>query len=125
MQLEMLPPDLAGMVRELQSYDFASPQAQQRFEELVEKLRQQVLDSYVNRMTGAVESMTPEDLARMKDMMAELNQMLEQRSRARSPTSTGSWSATATSSPRTPRAWTSCSRCWPGAWPPCRRCSPR
>ncbi|HEX5945908.1 MAG TPA: hypothetical protein VFY82_06500, partial [Acidimicrobiales bacterium] len=79
MQLEMLPPDLAGMVRELQSYDFASPAAQQRFEELLEKLRQQVLDSYVNRMTGAVESMTPEDMARMKDMMAELNQMLEAR----------------------------------------------
>jgi uncharacterized protein with von Willebrand factor type A (vWA) domain len=85
MQLEMLPPDLAGMVRELQSYDFASPQAQQRFEELVEKLRQQVLDSYVNRMTGAVESMTPEDMARMKDMMAELNQMLEQRARGEEP----------------------------------------
>jgi uncharacterized protein with von Willebrand factor type A (vWA) domain len=85
MQLEMLPPDLAGMVRELQSYDFASSQAQQRFEELVEKLRQQVLDSYVNRMTGAVESMTPEDMARMKDMMAELNQMLEQRSRGEEP----------------------------------------
>ena len=85
MQLEMLPPDLAGMVRELQSYDFASPQAQQRFEELVEKLRQQVLDSYVNRMTGAVESMTPEDMARMKDMMAELNQMLDQRSRGEEP----------------------------------------
>jgi uncharacterized protein with von Willebrand factor type A (vWA) domain len=85
MQLEMLPPDLAGMVRELQSYDFASPQAQQRFEELVEKLRQQVLDSYVNRMTGAVESMTPEDMSRMKDMMAELNQMLEQRSRGEEP----------------------------------------
>jgi uncharacterized protein with von Willebrand factor type A (vWA) domain len=85
MQLEMLPPDLAGMVRELQNYDFASPQAQQRFEELVEKLRQQVLDSYVNRMTGAVENMTPEDMSRMKDMMAELNQMLEQRSRGEEP----------------------------------------
>ncbi len=85
MQLEMLPPDLAGMVRELQNYEFASPQAQQRFEELVSKLRQQVLDSYVNRMTGAVESMTPEDMARMKDMMAELNQMLEQRSRGEEP----------------------------------------
>ncbi len=85
MQLEMLPPDLAGMVRELQSYDFASPQAQQRFEELVERLRQQVLDSYVNRMTGAVESMTPEDMDRMKDMMAELNQMLDQRSRGEEP----------------------------------------
>jgi uncharacterized protein with von Willebrand factor type A (vWA) domain len=85
MQLEMLPPDLAGMVRELQSYDFASAAAQQRFEELVERLRQQVLDSYVNRMTGAVESMTPEDMARMKDMMAELNQMLEQRARGEEP----------------------------------------
>jgi uncharacterized protein with von Willebrand factor type A (vWA) domain len=85
LQLEMLPPDLAGMVRELQSYDFASPQAQQRFEELVEKLRQQVLDSYVNRMTGAVENMTPEDMSRMKDMMAELNRMLEQRSRGEEP----------------------------------------
>jgi uncharacterized protein with von Willebrand factor type A (vWA) domain len=85
MQLEMLPQDLAGMVRELQSYDFASPQAQRRFEELVEKLRQQVLDSYVNRMTGAVQNMTPEDLARMKDMMAELNHMLEQRAAGEEP----------------------------------------
>jgi uncharacterized protein with von Willebrand factor type A (vWA) domain len=84
-QLEMLPNDLAGMVRELQSYDFASADAQQRFDELVEKLRQQVLDSYVNRMTGAVENMTPEDMARMKDMLAELNQMLEQRSRGEEP----------------------------------------
>jgi uncharacterized protein with von Willebrand factor type A (vWA) domain len=85
MRLELLPPDLAGMVRELQSYDFASAEAQQRFEELVERLRQQVVDSYVNRMTGAVESMTPEDMARMKDMLAELNQMLDQRSRGEEP----------------------------------------
>jgi uncharacterized protein with von Willebrand factor type A (vWA) domain len=85
MQLEMLPSDLAGMVRELQEYDFASGRAQQRFDELMEKLRQQVLDSYVNRMTGAVQSMTPEDMARMKDMMAALNQMLEARARGEEP----------------------------------------
>ncbi|HLM63620.1 MAG TPA: hypothetical protein VK306_04915 [Acidimicrobiales bacterium] len=85
MELEMLPSDLAGMVRELQRYDFTSAEAAQRFEELVERLRQQVLDSYVNRMTGAVESMTPEDMARMKDMLAELNQMLEQRAEGREP----------------------------------------
>ena len=84
-QLDMLPPDLAGQVRELQSYDFASPEAGQRFEELVERLRQQVLDSYVNRMTGAVEGMTPEDMARLKDMLAELNQMIEQRARGQEP----------------------------------------
>ena len=53
----------------------------------------------------------PEDMARMKDMLAELNQMLEQRARRRgAATSTGSWSATATSSPRTRRTSTSCSR---------------
>src|SRR5690606_6076156 len=84
-RLEMLPPDLAGMVRELQGYDFASAAAQQRFEELVERLRQQVLDSYVSRMTGAVQSLTPEDMARMKDMLAELNRMLDQRARGEEP----------------------------------------
>ena len=84
-QLEMLPPDLAGMVRELQSYEFASPQAAQRFQELVERLRQQVLDSYVNRMAGAVEGMTPEDMARLKDMLAALNQMIEARARGDEP----------------------------------------
>jgi uncharacterized protein with von Willebrand factor type A (vWA) domain len=85
MQLEMLPPDLAGMVRELERYEFTSAEAAQRFQELVEKLRQQVLDSYVNRMTGAVEGMTPQDMARMKDMLAELNQMLEQRAAGEEP----------------------------------------
>jgi uncharacterized protein with von Willebrand factor type A (vWA) domain len=85
MRLEMLPPDLAGMVRDLERYEFTSAEAQQRFDELVERLRQQVLESYVNRMTGAVENMTPEDMARMKDMLAELNQMLEQRANGQEP----------------------------------------
>jgi uncharacterized protein with von Willebrand factor type A (vWA) domain len=85
LELEMLPSDLAGMVRELQNYEFASSEAAERFQELVERLRQQVLDSYVNRMSGAVEGMTPEDMGRMKDMLAELNQMLEARAEGRDP----------------------------------------
>ena len=85
LQLEMMPSDLAGMVRELQNYEFASPEAAQQFAELMEKLRQQVLDSYVSRMSGAVEGMTPEDMGRMKDMLAELNQMLEARAQGRDP----------------------------------------
>jgi uncharacterized protein with von Willebrand factor type A (vWA) domain len=85
MQLELLPSDLAGMVRELQRYEFTSADAAQRFEELVERLRQQVLDSYVSRMAGAVENMSPQDMARLKDMLAELNQMLEQRARGEEP----------------------------------------
>jgi uncharacterized protein with von Willebrand factor type A (vWA) domain len=85
LQLEMMQSDLAGMVRELQSYEFASAEAAERFQELVERLRQQVVDSYVSRMAGAVEGMTPEDMGRLKDMLAELNQMLDARAAGRDP----------------------------------------
>jgi uncharacterized protein with von Willebrand factor type A (vWA) domain len=36
-------------------------------------------------MAGAVQRMTPEDMARLKDMMSELNRMLEQRERGEEP----------------------------------------
>ncbi|WP_419933292.1 hypothetical protein [Candidatus Poriferisodalis sp.] len=85
LQLDMLPPDLAGKMRGLQSYDFESPEAREQFNELVERLRQEVAQSYFDQMTGAMGNMSPEDLARTKDMMAELNQMLEQRARGEEP----------------------------------------
>lgn len=78
-QLDMLPPDLAGQVRDLQQYEFQSAEAQQRFDELMDKLRQQIMQSYFKQMAGAMESITPEQLARMKDMMSALNDLLEQR----------------------------------------------
>src|SRR5690625_3780679 len=38
MQLDLLPPDLAGMVRELgENYDFVSSEARERFEELTDE----------------------------------------------------------------------------------------
>jgi uncharacterized protein with von Willebrand factor type A (vWA) domain len=84
-QLDMLPPDLAGMVRDLQSYEFTSVEAQERFEALLDQLRQQLTQRMVNQMSGSMENMSPEDLARMKDMMNELNQMLDQRARGEEP----------------------------------------
>ncbi len=78
-RLDMLPPDLAGQVKELQNYDFVSQEAQQRFEELLDQLRQQIMQSQVNQMAGAMENITPEDMARMKDMLAELNNLLDKR----------------------------------------------
>jgi uncharacterized protein with von Willebrand factor type A (vWA) domain len=103
MQLELLPSDLAGMVRDLQRYDFTSAEAGRKFEELVERLRQQVLDSYVSRMAGAVEGMTPQDMARLKDMLAELNQMLEQRAQGREPDFDGFMSRYGDFFPENPR----------------------
>jgi len=78
-QLDMLPPDLAGMVRELSDYDFTSSEARERFDELVDKLKQQLMQSYFNQMAGAMSDVSPEHMARMKDMFSALNQMLEMR----------------------------------------------
>jgi uncharacterized protein with von Willebrand factor type A (vWA) domain len=80
-QLDMLPPDLAGQVKDLQNYDFVSEQAQQKFNELLDQLRQQIMQSQVNQMAGAMQNLTPEDMARMKDMLSELNNMLDKRNR--------------------------------------------
>jgi len=85
LDLDMLPPDLAGQVKGLEQYDFASPEAAQRFSELMDQLREQLMQQAVNQMSGAMQNMSPEDMARMKDMLAELNQMLEQRARGEEP----------------------------------------
>jgi uncharacterized protein with von Willebrand factor type A (vWA) domain len=84
-ELEELPPDLAGRVRALQEYDFMDDAARERFEELMEELKQQLLESYFNQMSEGMQGMSPERMQRMKDMLAELNQMLEQRERGEEP----------------------------------------
>ena len=85
MQLDMLSPDLAGQVRDLQNYEFTSSEARERFEELLDQLRQQLAQSYFNQMAGAMSQVSPEDMARMKDMLSALNEMLEQRQRGEEP----------------------------------------
>ena len=85
MRLEMLPNDLAGQVKDLQNYDFTSESAQNRFDELVDRLREQLMQQTLDQMSSAVQDMTPEDMARLKDMMAELNNMLAQRAAGEEP----------------------------------------
>ncbi len=85
MRLDFLPDDLAGKVRELQQYDFESGEASRRFEELMDKLRTQLATQQFEQMSGAMQDMSPEDMARMKDMMAALNEMLERREQGEDP----------------------------------------
>ena len=51
----------------------------------MDKLRQQLMQQMVDQMSGAMQNMTPEDMARMKDMMAGLNDMLEKHQRGEDP----------------------------------------
>jgi uncharacterized protein with von Willebrand factor type A (vWA) domain len=85
MHLDLLPPDLAGQVRSLSAYDFASGEARQRFEELMDRLRREMLRAQFNQMSEAMSNAGPEDLARLKDMLAALNAMLDRRAAGEDP----------------------------------------
>jgi uncharacterized protein with von Willebrand factor type A (vWA) domain len=85
LQLDLLPPDLAGLVRELSNYEFTSSEARERFEELTDALRQQLAQRWFNQMAGALNDVSPESMARTKDMLAELNAMLADRAAGREP----------------------------------------
>ncbi len=76
LQLDLLPPDLASMVKDLQNYEFTSSEAREKFDELMEQLKQELAQSYFNQMSGAMQDMTPEAMQRMKDMLSSLNDLL-------------------------------------------------
>lgn len=78
MRLDLLPDDLAGRVKGLQSYEFTSLQAQQRFEELLARLRSQVTSQLFDRMSGALSNADPESLERTRQALDALNRMIEQ-----------------------------------------------
>ncbi|MGI8776511.1 MAG: vWA domain-containing protein [Acidimicrobiales bacterium] len=85
MRLDLLPSNLAGQVQELSSYDFASAEAGRRYDDLVERLRQELLQSRFNEMTGAMANLGPEQLQRTKDMLAAVNHMIDERARGVEP----------------------------------------
>ncbi|MGH7855729.1 MAG: VWA domain-containing protein, partial [Candidatus Binatia bacterium] len=66
----------ADALKGLQSYDFLSPEAEAKFNELTDRLRQQMLQQYFKGAEQALQNMTPEDMQRMKDMLSELNDMV-------------------------------------------------
>jgi uncharacterized protein with von Willebrand factor type A (vWA) domain len=79
--LDSLPPDVPGQIRELSDYRFVDQQAQLEFDELMEHLRDEVLGAYFRNMAEGMRNLSPEQIQRFKDMLAELNQMVERRDR--------------------------------------------
>jgi len=80
-ELSLLPDDLAGMVRGLQRYEFTSSEAREHFEELMERLREEVVQSYLDQAAEAVSEMGAEGRERLRQALDRLNQMIEQRER--------------------------------------------
>jgi uncharacterized protein with von Willebrand factor type A (vWA) domain len=76
-ELDSLPPDTAQAIRRLASYDWRSAAARETFERLKDLLRRQVLDSQFRGMKDVLENPDPESMQRVKDMLSDLNRMLE------------------------------------------------
>lgn len=83
--LDSLPPDPAGQMKKLQDYEFLSPEAQNRYQELVEQLRQAMVQSFFDQVSDAVEGMSQDDMQGMKEMVQDLNDMLTERMRGGEP----------------------------------------
>src|SRR5919202_1334373 len=84
-QLDQLPQDVPGQIQGFQNYDFMDPNARQMFQELMEQLRQQIMQQQFQGLQQAMQSMTPEDLRAIKEMLKDLNQMLEEKARGGEP----------------------------------------
>ncbi len=83
--LEDLPKDPGGQIKSLSDYDFMDDQARQEFQELLQQLQQQIMQQYFQGMQQALSNMSPEDLARMREMVRDLNQMLRERAEGNEP----------------------------------------
>jgi Uncharacterized protein with a von Willebrand factor type A (vWA) domain len=74
-----LPEDAGGRVKELQEYEFMDPEAAAKFQELMQMLKQTLMDGFFNDLSQQIANMSPEDMARMKEMMRDLNKMLSEK----------------------------------------------
>jgi uncharacterized protein with von Willebrand factor type A (vWA) domain len=76
-RLDALPPNLAGRLHGLNDYEFMDDDARDAFRELSDELRQQMLQTYFQGLKEGVERVTPEDLTGVRDMVRDLNELLE------------------------------------------------
>src|SRR3712207_6313815 len=80
-ELDALPQDTAGAVRALKDYGWRSEEARQAYEQIQDLLRREVLDSSFASMKQALENATEQDMQAVKDMVADLSQLIDAHNR--------------------------------------------
>ena len=83
--LDKLPNDIPGQIKGLSEYDFMDDEAREKFKELMDSLQQQMMQQFFQGMQQSLQNMTPEDIAKMREMIRDLNQMLRDRQEGREP----------------------------------------
>ncbi len=79
--MEALSPSPAKAVQELADYDWRSPEARQKYEQIKDLLGREMLDQRFAGMKEALENATDEDRQRVNDMLDDLNDLLDKHSR--------------------------------------------
>lgn len=81
LQLESLPPSPAKAVQELSEYQWRSPEARQKYDQIKDLLGREMLDQRFAGMKQALEGATDEDRQRVNEMLDDLNELLDKHSR--------------------------------------------
>ena len=84
-KLDALPDSAGGAIRELMEYDFMDPEAQRKFQELLDMLQSQMAQNLSQDIMQRLRDMTPDDIAAMQDMLSQLNQMLQDQANGQQP----------------------------------------
>ncbi|NEK57792.1 hypothetical protein GCU56_07900 [Geodermatophilus sabuli] len=80
-ELDALPEDTAGAVRELKDHAWRSDEARGYYEQIQDLLRREVLDSSFASMKQALENAGEQDMQAVKDMVADLSQLIDAHNR--------------------------------------------
>ena len=81
LQLESLSPSPAKAVQELADYDWRSPEAREKYEQIKDLLGREMLDQRFAGMKEALENATDEDRQRVNEMLDDLNDLLDKHAR--------------------------------------------
>ena len=81
LQIEALSPSPAKAVQELSDYDWRSPEARQKYEQIKDLLGREMLDQRFSGMKQALENATDEDRQAVNEMLDDLNDLLDKHSR--------------------------------------------
>ncbi|GBD10720.1 hypothetical protein HRbin23_00365 [bacterium HR23] len=84
--LDSLPQEPASAIQRLKDYEFTSPEAKERFDRLLQSLREQVLQRTFQDLLEGLKSLGPQDTQRLKEFLRDLNRLLEQRRQGGQPT---------------------------------------
>jgi uncharacterized protein with von Willebrand factor type A (vWA) domain len=81
LQIEALSPSPAKAVQELSDYNWRSPEARQKYEQIKDLLGREMLDQRFAGMKQALENATDEDRQAVNEMLDDLNDLLDKHSR--------------------------------------------